>query len=156
MIRMPAWRRGLLLGLLGSMASCVGAGPEPSPKRTPLPAAVCPLTPVSAARAPETLPHHEDVEFWLRDAPEEPLLSAEQIQALNAAAYRLEAGPRPLDARDVDPDRWDEQITAMAEEYFTTAFVRSAKSVAVIDACTERAPEPRRAQMRTWVTPEHD
>jgi len=44
----------------------------------------------------------------------------------------------------------------MAEEYFTTAFVRSAKSVAVIDACTERAPEPRRAQMRTWVTPEHD
>src|SRR5690606_11681438 len=102
MIRMPAWRRGLLLGLLGSMASCVGAGPEPSPKRTPLPAAVCPLTPVSAARAPETLPHHEDVEFWLRDAPEEPLLSAEQIQALNAAAYRLEAGPRPLDARDVD------------------------------------------------------
>jgi len=102
MIRMPAWRRGLLLGLLGSMASCVGAGPEPSPKRTPLPAAVCPLTPVSAARAPETLPHHEDVEFWLRDAPEEPLLSAEQIQALNAAAYRLEAGPRPLDARDLD------------------------------------------------------
>ena len=44
----------------------------------------------------------------------------------------------------------------MAEEYFTTAFVRSAKSVVVIDACTERAPEPRRAQMRTWVTPEHD
>jgi hypothetical protein len=50
----------------------------------------------------------------------------------------------------------DRRITELAEEFFTSAFVRSAKSAAIVERCAESghwAPA-RRAQVLAWVTPE--
>jgi len=47
----------------------------------------------------------------------------------------------------------DRQVTEMAEEYFTTAFVRSPQSVRTVEACTAQASPSRRDQIRGWVSP---
>jgi hypothetical protein len=50
----------------------------------------------------------------------------------------------------------DREVTELAEEYFKTAFVRSARSVAVVEQCAESGhwAAARRAQVRGWVAPE--
>lgn len=99
----PSWcSRVVLALLLGAGADCSGAAPDATPTRGAAASSgpVCPLAPVPATRPPGTLLRHERVEFWLRDGSDEPWLSREEMQAINTAAYGIEAGPRPLDTRD--------------------------------------------------------
>lgn len=76
-----------------------------------------------------------------------------------AAKARFEAKKKATSARSLylvgqgKLYRLDRDLTPWAEEYFTTAFIRSKDSMRAVEACTAQATEARRTQILGWVTP---
>jgi hypothetical protein len=84
-------------------------------------------------------------------APPDPAMSKEYAEWLARTQ---------LEARKPHCQLWlrnlDQTVDSLAEDYFKSAFVRSAKSVAFIDSCAESGKwtSARKQQVRSWVQPE--
>jgi len=80
----------------------------------------CPITPRRAETTPTTQAHHSSAAFWAAQGPTEVLLTGTEIEALNAAAYTLRGGPRPLEAITREAagteNALEERITYMTAE----------------------------------------
>jgi hypothetical protein len=121
---------------------------------------------IDALRDPEFDPE--------QDPPAAPVFVDEaDIPAIQGPVVTIEALPEPLQQKyRARAETWrrenawyqeqwqlftlDREVTELAEEYFKSAFVRSAESVAIVERCAQAGHwlPARRAQVLAWVTPE--
>lgn len=103
-----------------------------------------------------------DDEYPVPADPEEVYLVSPDTLPDQEARARFEAKKRATSERNQyriqqgNLYRLDRDITPWAEEYFTSAFVRSTKAMRTVEACAARTSAARRTQLLGWVTPEEE